>query len=47
MVTTLPMLEGKNIVSVYFGGGTPYLLGPANIETLLSLYKPSDGAEIT
>lgn len=31
-----PLIEGKTIVSVYFGGGTPSLLGPVKIAEILS-----------
>lgn len=31
----LPLLEGKKIVSVYFGGGTPTLFGPDQLAPLL------------
>ncbi len=31
-----PLIAGKEIVSIYFGGGTPSLLGPKNIETILN-----------
>lgn len=34
-------------VSIYFGGGTPALLGPAAIETILSWVSPSSTCEIT
>ena len=30
-----PFLAGKRIVSIYFGGGTPSLLGPDRIKTIL------------
>ncbi len=40
-------LSGKNIVSIYFGGGTPLLFGPKAIETILSWISPSASAEIT
>lgn len=33
------LLEGKEIVSIYFGGGTPSLLPPQAIETILSWIK--------
>ncbi len=38
--------EGK-LISIYFGGGTPALLGPDRIETILSWINPSDDVEIT
>lgn len=43
-----PKIFGKELVSVYFGGGTPSLLGPENIGKILSLI-PHDlkNAEIT
>jgi len=31
----LPLLQNKNIVSIYFGGGTPSLLGPERVATIL------------
>lgn len=31
----LGSLEGKSITSIYFGGGTPYLLGPKRIQEVL------------
>src|SRR5579862_4538344 len=31
-----PLLENKEIVSIYFGGGTPSLLPPKFIEMILS-----------
>ncbi len=40
-----PLIEGKKIVSVYLGGGTPSLLGPEKISEILS-WMPCDG-EIT
>ncbi|HLB53002.1 MAG TPA: coproporphyrinogen-III oxidase family protein, partial [Chlamydiales bacterium] len=46
-----PLLEGKTLISIYFGGGTPSLLPPAAIETLLRMIWTSgfslDGVEIT
>jgi oxygen-independent coproporphyrinogen-3 oxidase len=41
-----PLIQGKKIVSVYFGGGTPFLFGPDAIEEILSWINPTD-AEIT
>jgi len=32
----LPLLQNKTVVSVYFGGGTPYLLGPQAIGKILA-----------
>jgi oxygen-independent coproporphyrinogen-3 oxidase len=46
----LPLLEGKKIVSVYFGGGTPTLLPKEDLRTILSWLKPlhlSPDCEIT
>lgn len=34
-----PLFEGKEIVSIYFGGGTPSLLPPKSIEMILSWIK--------
>src|ERR1700722_9349071 len=31
-----PLLKKKRLASIYFGGGTPFLLGPERIYTLLS-----------
>ncbi len=42
----LPLIRGKKIVSVYFGGGTPFLFGPDAIEEVLSWIGPLE-AEIT
>lgn len=42
-----PHFAGKNLVSVYFGGGTPFLLGPERVRQLLELIRPSPDAEIT
>lgn len=36
-----PLLEGKHIVSIYFGGGTPSRLLPAQLEKLLLLVRNS------
>jgi len=43
----LPLLANKDIVSVYFGGGTPSLFGPERISEVLSRIPISDSAEIT
>lgn len=45
----LPFLQDKTISTVYFGGGTPALLGPPAIGEILNWIKPfiSDKAEIT
>src|SRR5579864_9300472 len=40
------LIQGKNIISVYFGGGTPFLIGPEAITEILSWIQPSN-AEIT
>ncbi len=37
----LPLLAGKEIVSIYFGGGTPSLFGPAAIGTILNWIRAS------
>ncbi|HEX4840045.1 MAG TPA: radical SAM family heme chaperone HemW [Rhabdochlamydiaceae bacterium] len=41
------LLQGKQIVSVYFGGGTPFLIGPEAILEILSWIQPTSTAEIT
>ncbi len=41
------LLEGKRIVSIYFGGGTASLMGAENIATILSWISPPPSAEIT
>lgn len=47
----LPKLQGKKIVSIYLGGGTPSLLTPQELETILKLpFQDADvasDAEIT
>jgi len=42
-----PMLLHKKLVSLYFGGGTPSLLGPQAIEEIISWINPSPQIEIT
>lgn len=42
-----PLVQGKQIVSVYFGGGTPFLIGPDAIAEILSWINPPADAEIT
>lgn len=42
-----PLLDNKKIISIYFGGGTPFLLGPHNIKRLLDLFTYDNTAEIT
>lgn len=42
-----PLFQGKNLVSVYFGGGTPFLFGPKRIKQILDLVSPAQDAEIT
>ena len=40
-------ISDRNIVSVYFGGGTPFLLGPSHVERILNLFSTPRNAEIT
>lgn len=42
-----PHFEGKKLVSVYFGGGTPTLFGPKRIAEVLSWLPDHSEAEIT
>lgn len=42
----LPRIQGSTIKTIYFGGGTPSLIGPAAIESLLEMvYKTFSPAE--
>lgn len=48
----LPLLQDKTISTIYFGGGTPSLFGPARIKELIDLVKKdipfaSESIEIT
>jgi oxygen-independent coproporphyrinogen-3 oxidase len=49
--SALPLIWGRPLVSVFFGGGTPSLLSPAAIDELLAAFRAlamlSPGAEIT
>lgn len=42
-----PSILNKKLNSIYFGGGTPFLLGPKRIEEILSWIEPNDSVEIT
>lgn len=33
----LPLIQGKSLVSIYFGGGTPFLFGPSRMQEFLKL----------
>lgn len=37
----LPLMQGKTLASIYFGGGTPSLFGPTRIAHLLKIIKTS------
>ena len=41
------VLSKRKIVSVYFGGGTPFLLGPKRLEPILQLFSVDASTEIT
>lgn len=41
------LTQDKKIVSVYFGGGTPFLMGPDSLHQILSWINPPYDAEIT
>ena len=40
-------ISQREIVSVYFGGGTPFLLGPSHLERLIRLFPLQKSTEIT
>lgn len=42
-----PKLKNKKIVSIYFGGGTPTLIGPDSINTILSWIQREADCEVT
>lgn len=42
-----PQLHNKSITTVYFGGGTPALIGPEAIARILDWVQPESSAEIT
>lgn len=42
-----PLTRDCRLVSIYFGGGTPFLIGPQSIEEILSWIVPKKGTEIT
>lgn len=42
-----PSFLNKNLCTIYFGGGTPFLLGPQRIEEILSWINPPATIEIT
>jgi len=42
-----PLTQGKGLKSLYFGGGTPSLLGPEKIQEILTWLEPPSGIEIT
>jgi len=37
--SALPLIWGRSLVSVFFGGGTPSLLSPAAIDELLAAFR--------
>lgn len=41
----LPQIKGKRVVSVYFGGGTPFLFGPERVEEVMNLIRDSGSLE--
>lgn len=42
-----PLLEKRRLESIYFGGGTPYLLDPDHVQEILGWINPSPEVEIT
>ncbi|MBS0636499.1 MAG: radical SAM family heme chaperone HemW [Verrucomicrobia bacterium] len=42
-----PQIEGKKLLSIYFGGGTPTLFGPERIREVLSWFSYEADCEIT
>lgn len=46
-IARAPLFEGKHLISIYFGGGTPSLLSPLEIEEILSWFDLSSCLEIT
>lgn len=42
-----PQMENLRLVSIYFGGGTPSLLGPERIGAILDWICPDAGVEVT
>lgn len=42
-----PLIFDKKIISIYFGGGTPSLLGPERIAKILEGVNPADSIEVT
>jgi oxygen-independent coproporphyrinogen-3 oxidase len=42
-----PFLDGREVVSVYFGGGTPALFGPKRLQKVLSWIPRTSSCEIT
>lgn len=42
-----PLLQNKTQISLYFGGGTPFLFGPTAIQTIIDWASPPKGCEIT
>ncbi|MCB1181631.1 MAG: radical SAM family heme chaperone HemW [Chlamydiia bacterium] len=43
----LPLIKGKKLVSIYFGGGTPSLLGPSHIAEILDWIQIPNETEVT